>query len=90
MLTQVTPFAQEFLDKMPAAIAEMARQRWLKIANVKPVCKPHALQYEYSDSAANLWLCEFARPFMWNPLPLDLNASDDDIRSYADKQAALF
>ena len=27
---------------------------------------------------------------MWNPLPLDLNASDDDIRSYADKQAALF
>ena len=90
MLTQVTPFAQEFLDKMPAAIAEMARQRWLKIANVKPVCKPNALQYEYSDSAANLWLCEFARPFMWNPLPLDLNASDDDIRSYADKQAALF
>ena len=89
-LTKVSRFAQEFLDKMPPQLAELARQRWLKTANVKPVCKPHALQYEYSDDKANCELYEFAKPLMHNPLPLDLNASDDDICSYADKQAALF
>lgn len=89
-LTQVSRFAQTYIDKMPPALADMVRGRWLAIANVRPQRKPNAIQYEYSDDAANMWIAEFGRPIMGNPLPLDLNVSDSDICAYADKQAALF
>ena len=52
-LTKVSRFAQEFLDKMPPQLAELARQRWLKTANVKPVCKSDATR-EYKHHLHHL------------------------------------
>lgn len=89
-VSAVSAFSERYLRKMPPLLAKLAAERWLAIANVKPYCAPHALQYDYSDDQADRWMMGFGKPFMWHEMPLDINASDEDVVAYAEKTAERF
>ena len=94
-----TPFTRAIgksrmeIDRLPPKLAAMAEKMWLKKANIgfnpnSPL--PWYQQKMYDVAGADAYIAEMARPFHDNPLPLDLHASDDDIRALAEETANRF
>lgn len=74
------------LSLLPQKVRSVAEHGWLKIANGVPAY----LDTMHDIDRADKWIENLARPFKNNPLPLDLNASDNDIIELAERTAKKF
>lgn len=80
----VSPSARSILAALPPELARRAEATWNEVA-WQPCRGGGDFVFE-----ADYWLQGFARPLLEDPLPLDLKASDEDIRDYARQQAERF
>lgn len=79
-------YAMQAVSVLPNKMRDVVIKGWLKIANGVPA---YGL-YMHDIERADAWVRQLVQPFLDNPLPLDLNASDDDIITLAKNTAEKF
>ena len=94
-LTEVVGKSEGLIAKLPADLQRLAARKWLALANVKqkpwddtPDWQRQFYDVEKADNALHSW----AEPYLAcaDALPLDVEASDAEIREFAQRTGELF
>lgn len=79
-------YALQAASVLPQRMRDVVLKGWLKIANGVPTYGFYMHDIERADE----WVRKLVQPFLDRPLPLDLNASNDDIITLAKNTAIRF
>lgn len=82
----VGKYAMQVVSVLPSRMRDVVIKGWLKIANGVPAYG----WYMHDIERADAWVKQLVQPFIDNPLPVDLNACDDDIITLAKNTAEKF
>ena len=74
------------LSRMPKRMAQVAASGWVRHANTAPSYAAYSHNIEQADA----WIKRLCESFKENPLPVDLDATDDEIVTLAENTAKAF
>ncbi|MDO4657060.1 replication endonuclease [Kingella sp. (in: b-proteobacteria)] len=94
-LTAVVGKSESIIARLPADLRELATKKWLALANVKPkrwddspLWQRQFYDVEKADNALRSWVAPFFA--CADALPLDVEATDEEIRDFAKQTGDLF
>ncbi|UOO90287.1 hypothetical protein LVJ82_04680 [Vitreoscilla massiliensis] len=88
-ITDTSLLADDMLAVLPASLAGLARNTWLKLAN-KADDWYHDARNQLKHPVADKWLKDISQSFANSTLPFDISASDGDIIEYGRALALKF